>query len=224
VNKLIVEGKNDLGFINAYKEFLNGNKNNILFQLTHLKNGLSEESLIKELKTIKDDLENETERNIKIGFILDKDFKTDGYVERFVYLNNAIEKVFGINPLFSNTELTKAISYEDLTIEFSYCLMQNSKNEGELIDLLKEIKLNDSVIADCVTNCFQQKDDYTEKEISDDWLHIFLKWDSCNYYLRRNSDYFRMDNIKTSTRLEKIFDFKSESLNFLKEYLIKVGT
>ncbi len=221
VNRLIVEGKNDIGFIKSNQLVLGLNKTN--FQLSKLQNGLSESDIIEELKTIKNDLENESKTNIKIGFILDKDFVTEGYIERYIYLNNAIERVFEINPNLSNKDFTKSIKYEDLTIEFSYFLMQNSKSEGELIDVLKEIKKIPGTIADCVTNCFQQKIDYTDKEISDDWLHIYLKWDSCEYGLRRNSENFSMDKSITISRLDSIFDLKSEKLTNLQNYLLQIG-
>jgi hypothetical protein len=220
VNRIIVEGKNDKGFIEAYKQYLFSKNIHPQFDLSALASGLSEVSIIDELKTIKNDLENETSLNIKIGFILDIDDVTiNGYINRFVILNSAILNVFGVNPNLSN-ELTFTISeYEDLEIEFSYMLMKNSKGVGELIDVIKEIKLSDSKIADCVNNCFQQKPDYTEKEILDDWLHIFLKWDSCNYAERRANKNFGLDKKETLDKLHTIFDFGNKVLDDLKNYL-----
>lgn len=220
MNRIIVEGKNDKGFIEAYKKYLLDKNIKLQFDLSALANGLSEISIIEELKTIKNDLENEVALNIKIGFILDIDDVTiNGYINRFTILNNAILNVFGINPNFSN-ELTSSIcGYEDLNIQFSYFLMKNSKGNGELIDVLKEIKISDSLIADCVNKCFQQKTDYTAKEISDDWLHIFLKWDSCNYSERRASKNFGLDKNETIQKLHTIFDFENPVLEELRLYL-----
>ncbi len=220
VNRIIVEGKNDKGFIEAYKQYLSRKNINLQFDLSALANGLSVASIIDELKTIKNDLENEHSLNIKIGFILDiDDTNIQGYVNRFTILNNAILSVFGINPNLSNVLTSAICEYEDLKIEFSYLLMQNSKGNGELIDVLKEIKFNDSLIADCVNNCFQQKDDYTAKEILDDWLHIFLKWDSCNYNERRASKNFGLDKNETIQKLLTIFNFENPVLEELRLFL-----
>jgi hypothetical protein len=220
VNRIIVEGKNDKGFIEAYKQYLISKNINLQFDLSTLANGLSEASIIDELKTIKNDLENEPSLNIKIGFILDiDDINAKGYINRFTILNNAILSVFEIRPNLSDVLTSAICEYEDLRIEFSYLLMQNSKGNGELIDVLKEIKFNDSLIADCVNNCFQQKVDYTAKEISDDWLHIFLKWDSCNYTERRASKNFGLDKKETIEKLHTIFNFENNVLENLKKYL-----
>ncbi len=220
VNRIIVEGKNDKGFIEAYKQYLIDKSIKVQFGLSTLAKGLSEQTIIDELKTIKKDLALETFSSIKIGFIVDKDDETiNGYVNRFSILNNAISNVFRVECNFS-IELTSVIcNYEDLEIEFSYFLMQNSHGIGELIDVLKEIKINDSIIADCVNNCFQQKVDYTNKEISDDWLHIFLKWDSCNFNERRSNKNFRLDEKETIEKLYTIFDFENKTLDNLKNYL-----
>jgi hypothetical protein len=220
VNRLIVEGKNDKGFIEAYKQYLVSKNINPQFDLSALANGLSEASIIDELKTIKKDLAKEISPNIKIGFILDIDDVTiNGYLKRFIILNNSILNVFGINPNFTDVITSSNCNYEDLNIEFSYYLMQDSKGQGELIDVLKEIKIGDSKIADCVNNCFKQKDVYTNKEISDDWLHIFLKWDSCNFEERRSSKNFGLDKNETIIKLYSIFDFENKILDNLKKYL-----
>jgi hypothetical protein len=220
VNRIIVEGKNDKGFIEAYKQYLISKGIIPQFDLSALTNGLSEASIIEELKTIKKDLGKEQVPNIKIGFLLDIDDVTiDGYLKRFIILNNAILNVFGVNPNFTDVLTTSTCLYEDLNIEFSYFLMKDSTGQGELIDVLKEIKIGDSKIADCVNNCFKQKADYTDKEISDDWLHIFLKWDSCNYTERRANKNFGLDKKETIDKLHTIFDFENPILDNLKNYL-----
>jgi hypothetical protein len=220
VNRIIVEGKNDKGFIEAYKQYLISKGIIPQFDLSALTNGLSEASIIEELKTIKKDLGKELFPNIKIGFIIDIDDVTiNSYVNRFTILNNAILNVFGVNSNFTDVVTTSTCVYEDLNIEFSYYLMKDSTGQGELIDLLKEIKIGDSKIADCVNNCFKQKADYTDKEISDDWLHIFLKWDSCNYNERRSKENFGLDKKETLDKLHTIFDFGNPILDNLKNYL-----
>lgn len=220
MNRIVVEGKNDKGFIEAYKQYLIGINIETQFDLSVLANGLSEASIVAELNTLKNDLENETSLNIKIGFIVDIDDEASkGYTNRFTILNNAILKVFNINPNFSNLLTSVIYSYEDLEIEFSFFLMKDSNGKGELIDVLKEIKIKDSVIADCVNNCFKQKDDHTDKEILDDWLHIFLKWDSCNFKQRGANKNFKLEEKETIENLHTIFHFGSVVLTDLKNYL-----
>jgi hypothetical protein len=211
---LFVEGPNDKGFVSAFIKLklptLDANVKIVSMD------GLG--NFAKSLKSFEADIKN---KGIKsVGIIIDKDNKTQA------------EKIAFVNGIFKETDLFKEVLIDEKslqlllpvnkhrTVTVSLFLMQDSNGQGELIDLLKEIKLSSSETADCIIACIKQKED-SEKVRLDDWLHFYLKWDSSTKKEREVSNKIGLDKTETKERLDKIFDLDAENNAFqnLKNYL-----
>lgn len=211
-NSLIfVEGKNDKSFLEIICK--NSGVNNDLIKIFDMK-GI--EGLRTALNSNITDLKS---REItKIGFVFDTDGST---VDDKLTLLNGILKEFD---LFSGCKMNNSLKTsfkinEKRLVEISMFLMKDSNGKGELIDLLKEIKLQPSDISDCAIKCLKKKDDSIDKELMDDWLHLYLKWDCSSKKDRKNGSKIGLDKEETKVRIEKMFDLQSEKLNPLKTYL-----
>jgi hypothetical protein len=212
---ILVEGKNDKGFVESllkicFPQLIDSIKIFDLKGINNLKSALDSNFT---------DFKGKEYRNL--GIIIDVD--NSSREDRIQLVND----VFRLQILFQNTELnTNTLSAECMingnrNLKISLFLMSASNGKGELIDLLKEIKKRESVVSDCAIECLTKKEDSTSKELSDDWLHLYLKWDCSNSAQRKGSRNIGLDKENTKNRIEEIFDFNSENsvLNNLKTYL-----
>jgi len=190
-NRLIVESKNDQAFVQALVDYLNlpnifvsafeSVKVEICKEDYLLSDGVSLASLIGELKTIKS--ESQKEVIDKIGIILDAD---DSISEKLITINSALKKVFPLieEDLFVKPNELKELILEDNQVIQVACHMINVNEVGELENLLREIKTQNSDYADCLESwrsCVEQKDKkITEKEFVKFWVNNYVRFDTCS--------------------------------------------
>ncbi len=137
----------------------------------------------------------------KVGIIFDAD--NMGIEERTKQIN--VIK----NSVFTDVEL-------DLKI-----FIMNIDGHGELETLLKEIKLTNSPIADCLESwqeCLEDKK-LTKKEFDKLWIQIYQRYDCCTKQEQKQAG--RKCNNEVSLKNKSIYDLDKDivELRKLKEFL-----
>ena len=206
-NLLIVESHNDKYFIEALIDFMNLSNINVSEPLCSIDEyecigGIG--NLKKKLKEVKARVAKNGDIK-KIGIIVDADNK--GIEERGIEIENLISTVFS----------------EDDEIEFLYYIT-NVEGFGELETVLKEIKKNDSIYADCLNawqECLPEDKKIKKKDFDKFWVQIYQRYDCCSKKEAKQTD--KKCNNEVSLKEKDIWNFEHEILNNLKEFLINLS-
>ncbi len=206
-NLLIVESHNDKYFIEALIDFMNLSNINVSEPLCLIDEyecigGIG--NLKKKLKEVKARVAKNGDIK-KIGIIVDADNK--GIEERGIEIENLIRTVFS----------------EDDEIEFLYYIT-NVEGFGELETVLKEIKKNDSIYADCLNawqECLPEDKKIKKKDFDKFWVQIYQRYDCCSKKEAKQAD--KKCNNEVSLKEKDIWNFEHEILNSLKEFLINLS-
>jgi len=206
-NILIVESDNDRYFIEALINHLNlsikiGEPICSVDEYECLGGINNLEHKLIELKSIvsKDGIE-------KIGIIFDAD--EVGVEDRTKQIQEKIDLIFnGISDVSFNIYII------------------NKDGKGELEDILKEIKTEESKFADCLSGwkyCLEQEG----KEISDKvfnkfWINNYIMYDTCTSSKHRGKK-SKYCVFEYAMKEKKIWNFEHEILNELKEFLKELG-
>lgn len=155
----------------------------------------------------------------QIGIILDQDNETEK--NRINLVNEAIAGVFNTQIKISVIAQFVTVPIDDnLTVELA-CYFTNVDGKGELETVLKAIKNQESVHADCLEEwrkCIQAKGKkLTDKEFDKFWVNIYQRFDCCSK--QEKSQAARKCDPKASVKDKKIYDFDSPVLDGLKEFL-----
>lgn len=181
-------------------------------------------ALISALKSLSNDFSKE--KYNRVGIIRDLDNKTQD--EKLQLVNTALQNAYsGIFEAISVDTLTKLFfsqnsTQDKLAIEFS-CHFVGLDGKGEIEDILKAIKTQDSPIADCVDKhlplCLKLTDEeIRDKELVKLWFNNYQRYDTLPKNLRKNP--FTTTKYIMEFRLE-LFDFDKElpELKNLKSFL-----
>lgn len=207
---LLVEGSNDKALLNILALDLD------LVNFLDVRSIGGIDNLKNHLQSIKNDLQDYDFSNL--GLIIDID--ESEITEKINYIENSLKILnFEFNNFDENILETILIAEDALEIKVKVFFMSASNKKGELIDLLKEIKLQPSDISDCAIKCLKKKGDSNDKELMDDWLHLYLKWDCSSRKDRKNGSKIGLDKEETKVRIKEMFYLQSEKLNPLKTYL-----
>lgn len=219
-NILVVESKNDQFFIDALVRYLNLNpiKTEIIVHEYELLEGSSEKLLTDRLKYLKKITTDQL--NPKIGIILDQD--NHSVRDRINFVNKCVQEAFNITE-----EITQITSFIDISsdpdniIQLA-CYFINVDGTGELETLLKAIKTQPSIYADCLESwkeCLEsQEKTVKEKDFDKFWLNNYLRFDTCSkeeqkQAARKCSLQYVMEN------KPHIWDFEHPLLEELKAFL-----
>ena len=164
-----------------------------------------------------------------IGIIIDHDGKYD---ERLTMINEAIKTVFETNKKFSKVSEIITIpidvdSNDRRNLKFS-CFLTNVNGKGELETVLKAIKSQDSIYADCLEAwraCLQKNNkSFSEKEFDKFWLNNYVRFDTCTRKDKKQAD--RKCSMRNFDYIMKkqIWNFEHEILDDLKNFLAQFKT
>lgn len=204
-NLLIVESENDKFFIEALITHLN-----IDLQIDTPICSIDEYDCIggmgklaNRLEILKGRIVEREEDISKAGIIFDAD--NVGIETREQQIKEKINTVFGDNP----------------PIQFSIFIM-NIDGKGELETLLKAIKSNDSIIADCLDawqQCIPKEKQLKAKDFDKQWIQIYQRYDCCNKKEKKQAE--RKCNNEISLKEKQIYNFDADipELNALKDFL-----
>ncbi len=231
MNKLIVESKNDKIFIEALIRHLHihAEVDTPICSIEDFEclNGLSQKKLSIKLEELLDEVAKKG--LYKIGVVIDIDeFST---AERLNLVTNSLNQALknkNIAPIEKGFEkINQFISVpidETITVEIA-CFFTNLNGKGELETVLKAIKTQDSVYADCLLawrDCLEKGgQSISQKDFDKFWLSNYIRFDTCSKKDKtqserkcslQNFDYI-MENKST------IFNFDSEILTDLTSYL-----
>jgi uncharacterized protein YqgV (UPF0045/DUF77 family) len=223
-NILIVESKNDKYFIEALISHLHPNFNALqvdepMCQIDDYQclSGLDKNRLINTLV----DLRAQTQKNVleKIGILIDQDNETEA--NRINLVNEAIAGAFNTQVKISAiAQFVTVLVGDNLTVELA-CYFTNVEGKGELETVLKAIKSEESIYADCLEEwrkCIQAKGKkLTDKEFDKFWVNNYQYFDCCSKDDRKQRE--RKCSNEVSLKDKKIYDFDSPVLDGLKEFL-----
>jgi hypothetical protein len=221
-NRLIVESKNDQYFFQAIIKYLN-------FEIEVDYINISEEdyrcldgSDHQKIKNLLNDLKAEIQKNDiqKVGIILDID--NNSVTDKILLINECIKNVFLTDVQLSGIKDFISIPIDDEnSIDFA-CYFTNIDGKGELETVLKTIKSQKSIHADCLEswrNCLQEHDEIiSDKDLNKFWISNYLRFDTCSKEDRKKAGkkcglQYVMEN-KTH-----IWNFEHSSLQELKDFL-----
>jgi len=211
-NLVLVEGDDDKEFIEALIQHYN------ISNITCNQFG--------GIPKLSDELEDLTKKSIiqnqvkKIGIIIDLD--EDSVAHRLdSIINKAIQKVFATKLSISqmNHWVTVPVDSE-VSVEVS-CYFMNVGGRGELETVLRAIKKNNSVRADCLEKwreCVEATEmKLTNNEFDELWVNTYQRFDYCTKKDRKEAK----KNCSLTPSLKKgIYDFDSPVLQELKQFLI----
>ena len=235
-NLLIVEGKSDLPFIEALTQHLN--LSNVEFGIPICKIDdyeclQGEGELGKQLKSLINEVKNGRKEISKIGIILDID-KND-LKQRIKFVNSQLKqlkrllgkqyRIVEAGEFIRLTVPTDDEDDEDIFIELA-CYFMNVDGVGELETVLKAIKANESVYADCLQtwrDCLKSyNQEISDKFFDKHWLHYYIRYDTCSKEEQRLAgdycDIRKLDYVFKNKPY--IFNFNHEILNELKAFLL----
>jgi hypothetical protein len=212
-----VESKNDKVFIEALVKFMNLQNIEVETPICKIDDyecmgGLDHKKLKQALNEILKRLKTEEVKSI--GIILDDDGKKK---KRLRMINNAAKDVFNIQEEFSDTgyfiEVPLELDIDDKIKINLGCYLLNVDGKGELETLLKAIKCEESVYADCLEkwrDCLESKGEKISiKEFNKLWVHNYIRWDTCSKQERKQA--YRKCSI---ANFEYIMQNKSYIWNF----------
>ncbi|GBC62778.1 hypothetical protein DENIS_3755 [Desulfonema ishimotonii] len=227
-NKLLVESKNDMLFVQALIDYLNLEGIEIDIPICQpddyeCMEGLNASKLEEALTIIKRSLVKE--RIEKIGIIIDQDSKPAA--ERLSLVNEAIKNVFETEEEIEDTgKFIKIRDQDDDTSAMELaCFLTNVDGEGELETVLRAIKAEESVYADCLESWRTCLKDH-HKKISDKdfdkfWVNNYIRFDTCRRRERKQAG--RKCSMSAfeyvMTRKTEIWDFDHAVLNEFKNFL-----
>jgi hypothetical protein len=228
-NLLIVEGKNDKFFFEAYIQHLKRKNTEVQAynieadDFKPLENGLSEKELCRALENIRREVLQGGAFN-KVGIILDQDQKT--IPERLELINNAIKNAFEIDndALLTATHQFQTIQIDDSSqLQIGFCLT-HVKGKGELETVLRTIKTHKSQYADCLNSwqdCLKAHNinngnGLTSKDFDKFWINIYIRYDTC---AKKEQGQAGTKCNNEAAMQKPIWDFDHECLNDFKGFL-----
>ncbi len=243
MNILIVESDNDQYFIEAIVKKVSSETK--FYQIDEYKHSSLDE---KKLTTqITNSLTDTVSRNVsKIGIILDMDDSTQE--KRIELINKCLKKSFSecgyldLHGLLTNTNEFITCQIDDYLSVKIACFFTNIDGKGELETILKEIKVAESIFADCLYDgwlkCVSDRGkklggkgeqcDISDKELLKLWVDFYKRFDTLKRKDRNeeNTDWrgimtgiTKKDKPLSNTRGEDIFDLSSKKLDDIKLFL-----
>jgi len=222
-NVLIVESENDKYFIESFIKYLNISNVDVDTPICSIiddyecLNGLSKAELERKLTELSIDIGKIDigKKGIeKIGVILDAD--QEGIEKRIELINESLKVID------ENLNLQKCnhfIKSEKLDVEIA-CYIMNINGFGELETVLKTIKSQDSVYADCLYDwkkCLEQKGKVIKnKDFDKFWVNNYQRFDCCTKKEQKQAD--KKCNNEESVK-KPLWNFNHTALSELKIFL-----
>ncbi|BAY78399.1 hypothetical protein NIES25_48730 [Nostoc linckia NIES-25] len=223
-NILIVESKNDKCFLQAVIRHLQQNIQVappiISEEDYRLMEGLDKKKLTDALKDLKADIQKGGIE--RVGIIIDIDNFPEK--QRISFINECVQEAFTEASLLTTVKEFVTLTVEDINIKLA-CYFTNVDGQGELETVLKLIKNQSSVYADCLEswkNCLQNNEQkITIKEFDKFWVDMYIRFDTCSKTEKKQAE--RKCSMKNfdyvMTHKTKIWDFEHPLLNDLKDFL-----
>ena len=217
-NILIVESINDKYFIEALLDYMNISDLEVQPPICVINDyecldGLSEPRLINKLNEIEIEIEKRGIKNI--GILIDAD--KIGIEARIALVNRAVKT---LDDSININQDNQWFYSENQKVNFS-CHILNISGYGELETVLKQIKSEKSIFADCLEvwrGCIEDKGaSIKTKDFDKFWINIYQRYDTCTK--KQSKQAGSKCNFEASLK-KNIWDFSHCSLDNLKDFLI----
>lgn len=211
VNKLIVESQNDKYFVQRIIKKLNLKNIEISEPIC----SIDEYICLDGISKLKNKLQDMKLDSIdKLGIIIDAD---DIGIEKRIDEINTILNELKLDIKLENINEFKKDSKYDLEIA---CYILNINGKGDLDLILKNIAINSTVYADCLSSwedCLKiHKMKISEKEMIKFWVNNYIKFDICDKKERKQS--FKNCNLEKALQKD-VWNFEDKHLEGLKTFL-----
>jgi hypothetical protein len=224
MNKLIVESKNDKAFIEALIRHVNVaaevDKPIFIDDFESL-DGLNPTKLTVKLNDVLSEVAKKPIE--KIGILLDID--DEGTEKRIQLINDCLQNTLA-KSVHQISKTNQLIRYEIEGIELEIaCFFTNVKGIGELETVLKVIKSQDSVYADCLQNwkiCLEKNGKtISDKDFDKFWVANYVRFDTCsNKESKQAGNKCSLQNFDyILAKTPSVFDFEHLILEELKDFL-----
>ncbi|RLA77167.1 MAG: hypothetical protein DRG30_00975 [Epsilonproteobacteria bacterium] len=208
-NVLIVESENDKFFIEALITNISAN-----IEIGQPICAIDEYECLGGMSNLEERLRALTHRIIKgeidrVGIIFDAD--AVGIEERTDQIQEKIDLIVAELPEESNK------------VKF-FIYIQNSEGHGELETVLKAIKSEDAIVADCLESwqeCLPDNKKLSSKEFDKFWIQIYQRYDCCTKKEQKQAG-LKCNN-EVSLKEKAIWNFDNKILNDLKKFLNELG-
>ena len=210
-SSIVVESENDKYFIEALIRKLNLDVkvDNPICSIDNYECLGGYTNLTNKLKEIRFD------KFTKLGIILDAD--DVGIQERIRFINDSLKTICSDVELTNINELNRS---EELDIDIA-CYIMNIDGKGELETVLKTIKSEMSIHADCLYTwrvCLENEGcKISDKEFDKFWINNYLKFDTCKSSKHRGNKNKYCSNEEAIKK--DIWNFEHPSLIDLKDFL-----
>ena len=207
-NLLIVESENDKFFIEALVKHIS-----VDIEIGEPICNIDEYECLGGIGKLEERLTALTHRIIKgevnkVGIIFDAD--SAGIKERTKQINSTIKLVMQNLPEGCDE------------VEFDIYI-QNKDGNGELETVLKDIKSQDSTIADCLDSwqkCLPKDKKLNQKDFDKFWIQIYQRYDCCTKKEQKRAGEKCNNKVSFS---KNIYDLENDTLEDLKIFLKKLG-
>ncbi|WP_375494224.1 DUF3226 domain-containing protein [uncultured Nostoc sp.] len=220
-----MESKNDKYFLQAIIRYLNLNievASPIIISEEDYRpmDGLNKTKLTNALKDLKADIQKgKIER---VGIIIDID--NDRESDRINFINKCVQQAFTEAPLLVKVKEFVNLTLDGLNIQLA-CYFTNLDGQGELETVLKNIKSQGSIHADCLESwkkCLQKNGKkISVKDFNKFWVDMYIRFDTCSKSEKKQAE--RKCSMKgfdyVMTNKTAIWDFEHPALNDLKDFL-----
>jgi hypothetical protein len=223
-NILIVESENDQFFFEAYIRHLQKSSTDIYVDNYELLKGSDQTKIEIVLDRIRSQVSRGELQINKIGVILDQDKETTS--NRIQLVNDAIRGGFNLDEqvnLLDDTRQFKSIITTDVQLQIG-CFFTNINGAGELETVLKAIKSELSIYADCLDswqNCLKAHginngNGLKQKDFDKEWIRAYTRFDTCTKKEQKQAG----TKCTTAAAMQKpIWNFDHECLNDFKGFL-----
>lgn len=216
-NILVVESHNDKLFVEQLIAYINAVDIEVSQPICNIDeyeclSGLSEVKLVDKLNDLR--IASDKEATNKIGIMVDAD--ANGIDAKLTLINSALKKSgFQTEVPSVNTWI-----YDDQQALSVSCHVLHIDGHGELETLLRTIKSEDSIFADCLMQwkaCLEEQNKVmSPKDFDKFWVSIYQRFDCCSAKERKQAD--RKCSPEASMK-KPIWNFEHEALTELRAYL-----
>ena len=222
-NILIVESENDKHFFQAIIR-----KHNLDIEITapvrisdedyREMYGLNHQKLKDALGNLKANIQKgEIE---KVGVIIDVD--DDREEDKLKFVDECIQQVFSNSESLSKVNEFINLNFEDFSIQLA-CYFTNLDGKGELETVLKAIKKEESIYADCLNswkNCLESNGKtIKDKDFDKFWVSIYVRFDTCSNKDKKQSGSKCTFEYAMKNKAE-IWDLEHPALESLNQFLV----
>jgi uncharacterized protein YqgV (UPF0045/DUF77 family) len=186
-NLLIVESVNDKFFVEALIQHLNlkniAVSDGFIYKINDFEtlDGLNPTKLLAAVNAVKSKIKKEDIQ--KVGILLDIDNET--IADRLSLVNTALQSAFGNDTPIENINTFITIPIDKIQDVSIGAYFTNVEGQGELETVLRTIKSEKSVYADCLQrwqNCLLEQNNgigLKTKDFDKFWVQMYIRYDTC---------------------------------------------